>query len=246
MIGDANEDIGKPGLRIDVVELGGLDQGVDDGGALAAAVGATEQPCLAAERDAAERALGGIVGEADAAIVDEARERVPALEHVEAGLGQIMAARQLADLLGEPGVELGHERRAEFLAGGDPLGGALAVHAALDVEQGIETLHGFERDRIDHGGALSAALLAGRAYDIGELEELAARMGEAARLEHGAGIAALAIELAISAIGIGLQDAGPCRELGLRVLAASVTRVVEQRGWWIGPGKGTIIAHVDP
>lgn len=87
MIGDAGEDIGEPGLRIDIVELGGLDEGVDDGGALAAAIGAAEQPCLAAKRDAAQRALGSVVGEADAAIIEEAGERVPALEHVEAGLG---------------------------------------------------------------------------------------------------------------------------------------------------------------
>ena len=38
MIGDASEDIGEPSLRIDIVELGGLDQGVDDGGALTAAI----------------------------------------------------------------------------------------------------------------------------------------------------------------------------------------------------------------
>ena len=48
---------------------------------------------LPAEGDAAQGALGGVVREADAAVVEEARERVPALEHVEAGLGQIMAAR---------------------------------------------------------------------------------------------------------------------------------------------------------
>ena len=93
MIGDAGEDIGKPCLRIDIVELGGLDERVDDSSTLPAAVGAAEQPCLAAERDAAQRALGGVVAEADAAIVEETGERVPALEHVEAGLGQIMAAR---------------------------------------------------------------------------------------------------------------------------------------------------------
>ena len=66
--GDAGEDVGEPGLRIDIVELGGLDQRVDDRGALPTAVGAAEQPGLASERDAAERALGGVVGEADAAI----------------------------------------------------------------------------------------------------------------------------------------------------------------------------------
>jgi hypothetical protein len=93
--------------------------------------------------------------------IEEARERVPALEHIEAGLGEIMAARELGDLLGEPCVELGHQRRAEFLANREPLGRALAVDGALDVEQGVEALHGFERDRIDHGAVLAAALLAG-------------------------------------------------------------------------------------
>ena len=61
MIGDAREDVGEPGLRIDIVELRGLDQRVDDGRALPAAIGPAEQPCLATERNAAERALCGVV-----------------------------------------------------------------------------------------------------------------------------------------------------------------------------------------
>ena len=59
---DASKDIGEPGLRINVVELRALDQRVDDSGALAAAIRAAEQPCLATERNAAHRALGGVVG----------------------------------------------------------------------------------------------------------------------------------------------------------------------------------------
>ena len=39
MLGDAGEDVSEPSLRIDVVELGGADQTVHDGGALTAAVG---------------------------------------------------------------------------------------------------------------------------------------------------------------------------------------------------------------
>ena len=246
MIGDACEDIGEPSLRIDIVELRGLDQGIDDGGALAAAIRATEQPRLATERDAAERALGGVVAEADAAVVEEAGERIPALEHVEAGFGQIMAARELADLLGEPGVELCHQPRAEFLTNREALGRRLAIDGTLDVEQGIETLHGFERDRIDHAAALATALLAGRAYDIGQLKELTARMGEAARFQHRTGVAAFAIELVVAAIGISLQDPGPCREMGLRMFAAPVARVVEQGCRWIGSRERAIIADVGP
>ena len=48
-------------LGIDIVELGGLHQGVDDGGALAAAIGPAEQPGLATEGVAAQRALGSVV-----------------------------------------------------------------------------------------------------------------------------------------------------------------------------------------
>ena len=60
MVGDAGEDIGQPGLRIDVVELGGHDQAVQEGGALTASVGAGEQPNLPSESQAAQRPLGGI------------------------------------------------------------------------------------------------------------------------------------------------------------------------------------------
>ena len=38
MIGQSGQDIGEPGLRVDVVELGGFDQGVDGSGAPAAFV----------------------------------------------------------------------------------------------------------------------------------------------------------------------------------------------------------------
>ncbi len=119
-----------------------------------------------------------------------------------------MASRQLADLSGEPGVELGHQRYAELLADSATLGRGLAVDGTLNVEQCIEPLHGLERDRIDHAAALATASLAGCALDIGQLGELAPGMGKACRFEHGSGIASLAVELVIAAIGIGLQD--PC------------------------------------
>jgi hypothetical protein len=53
VIGDAGQHVGEPGLRIDVVELCGDDQAVEEGGTLAAAIGAGEQPGLSAESQAA-------------------------------------------------------------------------------------------------------------------------------------------------------------------------------------------------
>ena len=104
-------------------------------------------------------------------------------------------------------MEISHQRRAEFLTDGKALVGSHADDPALDIEQGIEPLHRFERDRIDHPCLLAAALFAGCTLDIGKLEELAARVREAACFEHGTGLASVAVELAISAIGVGLQDA---------------------------------------
>jgi hypothetical protein len=43
------EDVGEPGLGVDIVELGGDDQGVYEGGSVAAAVRAGEEPGLSAE-----------------------------------------------------------------------------------------------------------------------------------------------------------------------------------------------------
>ena len=53
LLGDAIEDVGEPGLGVDVVELGGTDQGVHHRRPLAAAIGACEEPGLASERDRA-------------------------------------------------------------------------------------------------------------------------------------------------------------------------------------------------
>ena len=77
MVLQACQDVGEPGLRIDVVELGGFDQGVDGGGSLAALVGAGEGPVAAADGDAAQGPLGGVVGHAEAAVIEEAQSARP-------------------------------------------------------------------------------------------------------------------------------------------------------------------------
>ena len=50
-IGDAVQDVGQVGVRLDVVELGGHDQRTAMRPALGAAIGAGEQMVLAAERN---------------------------------------------------------------------------------------------------------------------------------------------------------------------------------------------------
>ena len=208
MLCDARKDIGQPGLRIDIVKTGGLDQRVKHGGALSTAIGAAEQPGLAPEGHAAQRPFGRVVREADPAIAQEPGEGIPAPEHVVYRLSQIVAARQLRELGSEPGVQVRHQWRAEVLPDGDTLFGRLAVDATLDLEQGIKALHGFQRNRIDHAGTLTAALPARGSLDVGQFEELTPCVCKAARLDHGGRLTAGRVELVVAAIGIGLQN--PC------------------------------------
>jgi hypothetical protein len=51
MLGDASENVGKPGLRINIVHLGRDDQAVHHCGPLAATIGAAEQPGFSPHRN---------------------------------------------------------------------------------------------------------------------------------------------------------------------------------------------------
>jgi hypothetical protein len=44
VVSDPGQDIAEPGLRIHVIEPGGFDQGVGDGGGMSSALGACKQP----------------------------------------------------------------------------------------------------------------------------------------------------------------------------------------------------------
>ena len=78
--------VGEPGLRIDVIHPRGDDQRVHHRRLVAAAVGAGEQSGPALQRNTAQRSFGGIVGQADTAVVEEPGKARPALEHVVHGL----------------------------------------------------------------------------------------------------------------------------------------------------------------
>ena len=82
MAGDSRQYVGQPSLRVDVVELGGRDQAVEERRPMAAAVGAGEQPGAPPQSQATQGSFRGVVREADPAVVEEAGEGGPALEHV--------------------------------------------------------------------------------------------------------------------------------------------------------------------
>lgn len=144
-----------------------------------------------------------------------------------------MIARNPAKLEVQLVMELCHQRGAEFLAKSVALGRASAIDIALNREQRVEFLHGLECDRIDHADLLAAAFLARCAFNVGKLGELPPRMGKAARLEDRTGLAVRSIELVVASIGVGLQNAGPFRQVTLGMIAQPVARVMEDHRWRI-------------
>ena len=116
MISDAGEDVGKPGLRVDIVELSGGDQGVHGGCPFAAAVGAGNQPGPAPQGNAAQGAFGGVVGKADAAVVEEAGKGWSARQHIIDRSGGLGVARQPGAFGAHPFFEVGDNGLAVPLA----------------------------------------------------------------------------------------------------------------------------------
>ena len=104
-VGDAGEHFGEPGLWIDVVELGGPDQGVDDGGALGSAIRAGEEPGFPAEGETAQGPFSSVVRQANPAVFEEAGEGTPALQHVVDRLGDRSMTREFGALGAHPFFE---------------------------------------------------------------------------------------------------------------------------------------------
>jgi hypothetical protein len=114
--------------------------------AVAAALGAGEEPCLSAKCDAAQSAFGRVVAQASATVAEEPGEAVPALEHVVHGLGDRGVARQARALSAQPLLEIGDERRGIPLARGAACLGIGAVDDALQVEDRVDAPHRLQRD----------------------------------------------------------------------------------------------------
>ena len=97
-VGHALEHVLEIGEGLDVVELGGGEEGGDGRPAVGAAIGSGEQVVLAAERDGADGALDGVVVEFDAAVIEEAAEGVPAGQRIADSVGEAAARRDAVEL----------------------------------------------------------------------------------------------------------------------------------------------------
>ena len=155
-------------------------------------------------------------------------------------------AGELGTLLAHPGFQLGEQGRAGPLARGFALIGVQAVDVALDVEQSVDAPDGLKRQRRDDRRRLALRLPLGDGGEVGQDEELAPRVRPARCLLDRPDASTRLIELAIAAIGVGLQDAAPRLQMPLGMLAGAVAGIEEQRRRRIEPAKRPVVAHIDP
>ena len=80
--GHAVDDVGEIGFRIEAVELGALQHGVEDRGAFAAGIGSEEQEILAGNGDAAQCPLSDIIVDREPTVPGIADQRLPAAERI--------------------------------------------------------------------------------------------------------------------------------------------------------------------
>jgi hypothetical protein len=85
--GQSGQDVGEVGERIEAVGFGGFDEAGGDSAGLSALVASGEEPVFASDGDFAECALGGVVVDGEAAVIELAGEDRPAFEEVADGAG---------------------------------------------------------------------------------------------------------------------------------------------------------------
>lgn len=140
--GEALEGVGEPGERVDVVELGGLDQAGDDRPVVAAVVGAGEQCVLAIEGNGPDGALDGVAVHLDAAFLEEQRQAGPARGGVTDGVGELALGADQGKPGGEQAEQRFDDRLALLLLHGAASFGVLATDLVFD---GIERLDHLQR-----------------------------------------------------------------------------------------------------
>jgi hypothetical protein len=94
----AGEDVGEPSVRIDVIDPGGVDQGVDRSRAATSFIGTRERPVVATDGNWPDLPLGGIVGDAQPPIVEEARQGDPSGQAIGDGFAEASLKLKHVDL----------------------------------------------------------------------------------------------------------------------------------------------------
>jgi len=111
----------EPGLGVDAIELGRLDQGAGDGGGATAGFGADEEVILPAKGHAAHGAFRRVVVNLQDAVLEVGAQPGQPHEGMPDGGGQGALAREAGQLRGEPGFEVLQDWSRLGVAQADPL-----------------------------------------------------------------------------------------------------------------------------
>src|SRR5690606_21032672 len=118
------------------------------------------------------------------------------------------------------------------------------IDDALDVEDRVDPLHRLERDRRDDGWGAPSPLELVRG--IGKLEQLAPAMCPTERAGERGWRSARPEQLVIAGIGIGLEDPAIARQVVDGMLAAPISRILEQRRRRSAPAERAVVADIGP
>src|SRR5262245_13322232 len=102
-VDDASDDVGEIVVRLDEVELAGLDERGDDGPVLGTGVGSGEQGILASKRQGTNGALDDVAVDLDASVVEEQAQALPARQRVADRLGELALLAEQLELVAQPG-----------------------------------------------------------------------------------------------------------------------------------------------
>src|SRR5262249_49114375 len=122
----------------------------------------------------------------------------------------------------------------------------LAIDRSLDLKECIDPTHRLDRDRREGDFLFAGSLATCVLFNIGHSEERTTCMCPARGFPDRSRFAPSQIELVITIVGVGLQDAGVTRQMRLRMLALAVARVIEYRRRRAGATKRPVVPDVDP
>src|SRR5262245_13055020 len=224
---EADENIGKIALGLDVVQFAGLYQRGDDGPIFSTIIVTGKESILARQSLWAHRTLDDVGVELDAAIVEEAGEAVPVPETVADDPGCIRSAREPRELVFEEAPECIDERTRSCLARDTALIGTCAAHILLDDVDLRNARHGFSGDR--------------RIAALGDLKEFTPQVAPAK-----GDCDPLRRQLLVRGIAVALHDAAIVCEQPHEMLAASPRRVGIGDSRRVGSAPGPVITRDRP
>ena len=138
------------------------------------------------------------------------------------------------------------DRNASLLTRRPAAIGVETVDLAFDIKQWVNPANRFQGKRRDWRRRLAGRPSSGARLDVGQHEELATGMAPARGFQDRPGTSAGLVQSAVSAIGVGLQNAGEGREMAFGMFAAAIPRIVEHRRRRRLAAKGPVVADVSP